>query len=134
MSDNIRSGLESHLASLVDVIETEYEGVAFTPKSDVPYQSVYVMRADTTDLSIAFDGKTRQDGIFQISFRYPSGQGSGAMETEALRIIEHFKRSTIIDKNNTQIRVLKTPTLKNLGVEADRIISIVRVVYQAYNS
>ena len=133
MSDNIRSGLESHLNSLIDHIDIEYEGVSYTPTSGTPYQSCYMLRSETDDLSLAFDERRRFNGIFQITLRYPSGQGSGAMETEALRVMDHFKRSTIIDKDTTQIRILQSPTMKNLGVEDDRLLSAVRIVYEAYN-
>jgi|LGOV01.1.fsa_nt_gb hypothetical protein len=131
--DNIRSGLESHLATLTNVLKTEYESVSFTPQNDVAYQSCYVLRAETDDLNIAYDEKKRFNGIFQVTLRFPTGQGSGGAESEALRIIEHFKRSTIINKNDIQIRVQKSPTMKNLGILDDRLLVAVSIVYEAYN-
>ena len=134
MSDSIRAGLESHLNSLTEHIEIEYENNPFTPEDGVPYMSVFMLRSDTDDLSISYDDRKRFNGIFQISLRYPTGNGSGGAETEALRIIEHFKRGTIINKNDIQIRVQQTPSMKNLGIDADRLVVVVRVVYEAYNT
>ncbi len=128
---NIRAGLESHLSTLVDVLATEYEGVNFTPINDVPYQSCYVLRGHINDLGLGADCPTQDNGIFQVTLRFPTGSGSGGAETEALRIVERFKRGTLINKNDKQIRINHTPTLKNLGVLDDRLLVAVSIVYNA---
>ena len=81
MADNIRIALESHLLAITTPLPTEYEGVSYTPTNNVAYQSAYVMRGDTTDLSIAFDNNQKYAGIFQVTLRYPTGSGSGSAET-----------------------------------------------------
>ena len=133
MSDNVRGALESHLATISNPLPTEYEGVSFTPENDVAYQSAYLLDGGTDDLCLAFDGRYKLTGIFQITLRYPTGQGSGGAESEALRLISHFARGTVLTKNNMQVRILKTPIKKNLGIEADRLLRSVRVSFEAYN-
>ena len=131
--DNLRAALESHLNTLTNVLPTEYELVAFTPQNDVPYQSAYLSDIIANDMSIAFDGKKQFLGFFQITLRYPTGQGSGALTTEALRIIGHFKRGTVISKNDIKVKINKTPTRSKVTIRDDRGLIAVRVSFEAYN-
>ena len=71
---NARLAFEEAINAISPTIATAYENVSFTPTINVPYQQLYDIPSSNDHLFVdnaEFDGL----GVFQITLKYPSGQG-----------------------------------------------------------
>jgi len=84
---SIRSALETQLNTLVPKVSTQFENVVFTPVTNVPYQSVHLLMNTPDDPVIFSPGMYREKGIFQLTLRYPLGNGTIAIMTQAEKSI-----------------------------------------------
>lgn len=128
----IRIALESYLSTITNALPTEYENVPFAPVNDVPYQSVYLLRGDTENKTVAYNDKVINSGIFQVTLRYPLANGSAIAENKAYLIKQHFQRGTIITNDDDEIiniEIKKTPNIKVLGVDGNRFLVVVSIEY-----
>jgi hypothetical protein len=128
---SIRSALETQLATLTPKVSTQFENVAFTPVTGIPYQSAYLMMNTPDDPVIFSPGMYRERGIFQVTLRYPLGNGTIAVMTQAEKIRAVFKRGTVLMKDNRRIVCDKTPDIRVLPNEVDRFVVVVRVFFTA---
>ncbi|MEA2091117.1 MAG: phage tail terminator-like protein [Campylobacterota bacterium] len=131
--DNTRRALETHLSSCLNPIEIDYDNVTYNPTNGVPYLSIDMLRGHTDDVSLAFDDKTIENGIFQLSLYYPTANGSADAEDKAIELVSHYKRGTTIPKGNREVRILKMPTFKNFDIIDDRFVIIVSIVYKSHS-
>lgn len=130
--NTIRVATRIHLETIANNIDTNYEGKSFTPDSLAEYQSVFLMSGAVDDFTISYSDSSKSDFILQITLYYPSQKGTYKVETKASDIVSHFNRGLVLEKNGVKIRVEKTPTIANLGVDGDRevrAVSIGLVVY-----
>jgi hypothetical protein len=128
---SIRSALETKLATLTPKVSTQFENVTFTPVTNVPYQSVYLLMNSPEDTTVADSVMYREKGIFQITLRYPLGNGTVAIMTQAEKIRTAFKIGTILTKDNRRVLCDKTPDIRVLPNEVDRFVVVVRVFFTA---
>jgi hypothetical protein len=128
---SIRSALETQLNTLTPKIATQFENVAFTPVTGIPYQSAYLMMNTPEDTTVADSIMYREKGIFQITLRYPLGKGTIAIMTQAEKIREAFKIGTLLSKDGRRIVCDKTPDIRVLPNEVDRFVVVVRVFFTA---
>ena len=124
----IRSILETQLATIVPKVSTQYENVVFTPVTNVPYQSAYLMMNAPDDPVI---GSTmyREKGLFQVTLRYPLGNGTVAAMTQAEKIRNLFMRGTVLEKDGHRLLCDQTPNIRVLPNEVDRFVVMVRVSF-----
>ena len=130
--NDVRVATRQHLKAITNPIETDWEGDKFTPTNDVEYQSVHLLSGHVEDLVIGYTNEAKSNFILQVTLKYPSQKGTYAIETKAHDIVEHFKRGTTLTKNDITMRVENTPTITNLGVEADREIRAVSINISIY--
>ena len=128
---SIRSALETQLATLTPKVSTQFENVVFTPVTNVPYQSVSLLMNSPDDPVIFSPVMYREKGIFQLTLRYPLGNGTIAIMTQAEKIRAAFKRGTVLMKDNRRILCDKTPDIRVLPNEVDRFVVAVRVFFTA---
>ena len=126
---SIRSALETQLATILPKVSTQFENVLFTPVTNVPYQSAYLLMNSPDDTTIAASAMYREKGIFQLTLRYPLGNGTVAIMTQAEKIREAFKRGTVLMKDNRRVLCDKTPDIRVLPNEVDRFVVAVRVFF-----
>jgi hypothetical protein len=124
----IRSVLETKLATITPTVSTQYENVLFTPITNVPYQSSYLLM-NTPDNPTLGDSFYREMGFFQVTLRYPIGKGTVDAMTQAEKIRALFKRGTSLTKNNITVLCDKTPDIRVLSQEVDRFVVMVRVSF-----
>lgn len=127
---NTRLAFEEAINTISPTIATAYENVSFTPSSGVPYQELYDIPASNDHLFMdnsEFEGL----GIFQITLKYPSGQGMKTVSNRAELYVSSFPVGTKLTKNGEVITVLQTPKVNNLGVDGDRVIVAVSINYKS---
>lgn len=127
---NTRLAFEEAINAISPTIATAYENVSFTPSSGVPYQELYDIPASNDHLFMdnsEFEGL----GIFQITLKYPSGQGMKTVSNRAELYVSSFPVGTKLTKNGEVITVLQTPKVNNLGVDGDRVIVAVSINYKS---
>ena len=105
----VRKALELHLAAMVGGIDTAFENVTFRPVDGVPYQAAMLMLADPNN-SMAGAGWIEQ-GIFQVSLKYPDGTGPGAAGAQAALVRSHFKKMTTLTNSGVNVVVTATPAI-----------------------
>ena len=126
---NARLAFEEAINAINPTIATAYENVSFTPTSGVPYQELYDIPASNNHLFIdnsEFEGL----GIFQITLKYPSGQGMKTVSNRAELYVSSFPCGRKLTKNGDTITVLQTPKVNNLGIEGDRVVVAVSINYK----
>ena len=130
---NVRQAFETHLSTMVSVLSTEYENVAFTPTNGTAYQSCYLLLSDPDDYTLSLAGQFLESGIFQVTIKYPTGTGATTAEDKARAVRDHFRRGTILTNNDDGIEeyfVNSTPSIRTLGVDGDRFNVVVSVPFR----
>lgn len=127
---NARLAFEEAINAITPTIATEYENVSFTPTVNVPYQSLYDIQSSNDHLFIN-NSEFESLGIFQITLRYPSGQGSAAASNRAELYVTSFPIGKKLTKNGEIITILQTPKVTNLGVSGDRYSVAVSINYKS---
>lgn len=123
---DIRSMLETQLSTLTPKVSTQYENVTFTPVTNVPYQSVNLIMNEPDDPTIGSSGLYREKGFFQITLRYPLGNGTTQAMTQAEAIRHIFAQGTVLTKNGFRLICTRTPYIRVMPNEVDRFVVIVR--------
>jgi len=131
MITTIRAALESHLIDLDPAFSTAFENTNFRPKTGVPYQIPYLIMGDPQS-KILGDGYYREVGIFQVTIRYPLGNGSADASNKAEAIRKAFMRGTVISKNGIDVVITTVPSI-SLRTEPDSFTAIVKVTFYSEN-
>ena len=108
MSD-LRAALETALAAMTPALATAWEGVAYTPVVNTPYQQVALVPG--TPINDEYGGGFQDQGFFQVSLHYPPGLGSKDATDRALAIRAVFYRGATFTKNGLVVKIVKTPTI-----------------------
>lgn len=120
--------LETAIAAVTPVgVETAYENSLYTPKIDVPYQTMFLITGKPYNGRIG-DSSYREVGYMQINALYPLGIGSGQLATyvDAVRIA--FKRGTVLSNNGLDIIINQTPETRFV-TESDRYVAIIKIYF-----
>jgi len=123
----IRQALETGLSTITPVIPTAYENVSYTPVTNVPYQSVFVL-FNSPDNPTLGDGFYREKGYMQISLKYPLGIGSQTCATRAELVRQKFKRGATFTKDGITVMVEKSPSV-SFVTEIDRYTAVVKIYF-----
>jgi hypothetical protein len=127
----IRQAFEQRLATLLPVIDTAYENVAFVPALDTtPYQESYLIPA-TPDNSVLSGHYVREMGIFQVAVMYPLMVGVGDAEARVAAIVALFPRGLVMTNVGITITVEATPAVAHGFRDRDRWRVPVSVRYRA---
>ena len=126
----IRAALENSLKTITPAVETVYEGMDYTPKAGVPFQRVNLLM-NAPDNPVVFSGFYRESGIFQVLVCYPKAGGLNPPQVQAEKIRTLFKVGTTPTKNTVRVVINRTPDIRILPNEVDRIVIAVRVFFTA---
>ena len=107
------------------------ENTSYTPTEGVPYITLFMMHSYTNDISIAFDDKTDNRFIFQITLHYPLNIKTDEVNIETNYILERFKRGLVLDTATDRLRILSTPSFQDLGRQDDRNTRAISVTVDA---
>jgi hypothetical protein len=126
---SVRLALQNHLEAL-GAFATAYEGLSFTPTNNVPYQRVNLLRAEPDNLALG-SAYHREVGVFQVTLFYPMGAGTNLIEAKAEAIKTHFKRSTGLTNGGRTVLITRTPNVKQVSVDDDRLSLVIDIPYMS---
>lgn len=127
----VRAALEVALAAMSPALATEWENSdSYTPVVGTPYQSAYVMFAQPDNPEMG--GLYTEQGIFQITLRYPLGAGTSAAATRAELIRTTFYRGAAFTASGVTVTIQRTPEIAPGRVEDDRFVVPVRIRFFAH--
>lgn len=124
----IRAVLESALASLAPAIDTAWQNVPYTPVTGRPYQAAFLLPATPENYSMG-DSSRQERGIFQVSLKYPPGQGTAVAGVRAEMIKELFHRGASFVKDGITVQIERTPEIADGRADDDRWMVPVKIRY-----
>lgn len=107
---SIRNALERALDAMTPMLPTAHQNEAYEPQTGVAYQEAYLLRADP-DNSTLGDGYYQERGVFQVTLKYPLGQGTAACEQRAGMIRSLFARGATFAADGITVQIDTTPTI-----------------------
>lgn len=107
------------------------ENTSYSPTDGVPYITLFLMHSYTNDISIAFDDKTDNRFIYQITLHYPLNIKTDEINLETNYILERFKRGTVLTTATDVLRILTTPNFQDLGRQNERNVRAISVTVDA---
>jgi hypothetical protein len=130
----VRRALEKQLAGMAsNLTNTVYENEIHEPAADegTPYQQVFFLPAKPDNPT---QGPTqyRANGVFQVSLKYPLGDGPGAAAAQAELLRARFKRGTTMTESGLNVLVLETPAVARGFVDQGRWHVPVSISWQAW--
>jgi hypothetical protein len=126
----IRGALETALNAMSPALSAAFENVAFTPTPGTPYQAVHVMFA--RPVNNEFSANYRQDGILQVTLRYPANAGPGAAAARAELIASTFKRGNSFTSGGVTVLITDQAEVMPGFNDADRWAVPLRVRFTAH--
>jgi hypothetical protein len=126
----IKRCFETKIGTVTPTISTAYEGVAFNPTVNVPYQQLFLLPAGNEDEYIN-ETNYKAYGIFQITLKYPLLKYKDMLDRVKL-YLDTFPRATTMTNNNIKVKVKNTPIVRNLGQDADRLVYVISINYEAF--
>lgn len=124
----IRAALETALAGLEPAIDTAWQNVPYTPVTGRPYQEAYLLPATPENYSMG-DSSRQERGIFQVSLKYPTGQGTAAVGARAEMIAALFRRGASFTKAGITVQIEHTPEIADGRDDDDRWMVPVKIRY-----
>jgi hypothetical protein len=130
---SIRKALETKLAALSPALATAYENFPFTPANGTPYQEAFLLPGAPNNAEMG--AKNYIDvGVFQVTLKYPLGNGPAAAQARADLLKTHFKRGTTMVQDGINVLVIRTPAVAGGFPLGDRYCIPVSIYYQAHIS
>jgi len=130
----VKRAAERHLKNLTPVVSTAWEGVSFTPPSDL-YQRVQFMIQRPTD-PVLGRGFHRENITMQVFVVGATNKGTAEVINRAELIREHFSKGFTALEGNVRIHVLSTPQIAGNSVVSDRVICpvLIELVAEVYSN
>lgn len=104
----IRIALETALNNMTPALATAFENNSYTPVAGTPYQEAHVLFAEPDNPTMGNTFK-REQGIFQVTLRYPLNTGTAAINARAELIRTTFPRATSFTSGGVTVTVERTP-------------------------
>lgn len=127
----VRKALETALATVTPAIDTANENSKYTPIAERPYQSVNLLLADPFNPLVGPDGFHIEQGIFQVTLKYPINVGTGETNTRAELIRSKFPKGSQFTSGGVTVTVDQTPTIAPGAVDGDRWAVPVKIRFYA---
>lgn len=127
---NIRQALETALDSIQPPLALVKENEAYEPEVDVPYCEAYLMPAQPNNATIGTSFYQEQ-GIFQVSLKYPSGYGVLDCVTRAGQIRALFARGACFIDGGVAVQIDRTPELSRGAIDEGRWRLDIRIRWHA---
>jgi len=127
---NIRNALETALTAISAGIDEAHQNTGYVPVVDRPYQEVYVLRA-RPDNSTLGSSYYKEQGIFQISLKYPVEVGAAESELRAQVIRDAFRRGSTFSYGGQVVQIDETPEIGEGAPDGDRWKVVIRIRWHA---
>lgn len=101
---NVRSALETRLATVAGLPAIAYEGVRYTPVPGTPFVEPTIVPISERPVTMGDGHLVLHEGIFMVVLVYPNGKGSGAIEAMANAVKSKFKASDTENVNSVIVR------------------------------
>ena len=113
MSDAvIRQMLEARLLAMPSGLPTVWQNK--TPPAGfntaAAYQKAFLLRARNQPLGLS-EKSAAHRGILQVTLCYPTGNGTGAAEAQAVAVQAHFPSGLVLVKNGARLRIRGRPSI-----------------------
>lgn len=82
-----------------------YEGVPFAPTVGTAYIAYTLIPTQERPASLGPSGQTLRQGLFQVSLFYPSGSGTGTVESIADAVKNVFVAGNTLTQGTTSVRI-----------------------------
>lgn len=107
LESDLRTALESRLATLPGLPAVAWENVEYTEREGVPYLEPRLLPAEDVFSPTSATGATVAAGIYQVIISVPTGRGRAeyAELLDALRA--HFPRALTLDHGDARVVVHK---------------------------
>lgn len=130
----VKRAAERHLQNLTPVIPTAWEGVSFTPPSEL-YQRVQFMIQRPTD-PVLGKGFYRENITMQIFVVGATNKGTAEVINRAELIRNHFSKGFTMLEDNIRIHVLNTPQVTGTSITSERVICpvLIELVAEVYSN
>lgn len=125
----VRAALETALDGMSPALATQYENAPFTPTPGTAYQAVNLLTAQPRNDEVSRNHV--EQGLFQITLRYPQNTGPAAAAARANLIRATFYRGASFTSGAVTVTVNRTPEILPAFTEGDRYVVPVRVPFEA---
>jgi hypothetical protein len=130
----IKEALETALDTISPSIPTAHENEDFDPAvraNGIPYQEVFFLPAEPENPEIVGGSLTREQGIMQVTLRYPEGDGAGDADIRAELIRSVFKYGAQFSAGGITVNVGRTPHILRSYIDANRYCLPVEIRFWA---
>lgn len=126
----IRQALETGLITLTPNVPTGFENADFIEVEGQPSRDAYVLFAKPENPTMG-DDFYRQSGIFQVTLRWPIGEGTEAIGLHADLVRKAFHRGLSLFADNVQVTIDATPEIPGGQRVVDRYVIVMRIEFHA---
>lgn len=127
----IRQALEKAVLAVTPAIDTAFENTTFSPKAGKPYQQLYFLPAKP-EAAIIDDSISEVLGVFQITLRYPAGEGVKNVLERARLYEKAFSVGAKFEHAGIKTCIYSPTEVKILGVDGDRYGVAVSIYFKSY--
>ena len=124
----IRQALEKAVLAVTPAIDTAFENTTFSPKAGKPYQQLYFLPAKP-EAAVIDDSISEVSGVFQITLRYPTGEG---VKDVLERVKLYEKAFKVGVKLENEVFITAPTSVNILGVDGDRYGVAVSIYFKSY--
>lgn len=124
----IRQALEKAVLAVAPAIDTAFENIAFNPRAGEPYQQLHFLPAKP-EAAVIDDSISEVLGVFQITLRYPAGEGVKNVLERARLYEKAFKVGV---KLENEVFITAPTSVNILGVDGDRYGVAVSIYFKSY--
>ena len=129
----IKKAAERHLNNLTPVVPIAWEGVSFTPTTEL-YERVQFTIQPPED-PVFGTGFYREHVTMQVFCLGSTNKGTAEVLTRAELIRNHFKKGTVLVEGDVKIHILTTPQIAGTSIVSDKVICpvLIELVAEVYS-
>ncbi len=105
MHDDILGALNRHLDTVRAGTPVAWPNRIYPPIQGTPFLQISFLPFDTRVAELGRTGRNLHEGIYQISARYPPGEGHGEAMAKAAALMSGFRRGVAIDNNGVTVQI-----------------------------
>ena len=124
----IRQALEKAVLAVAPAIDTAFENTTFKPRAGEPYQQLHFLPAKP-EAAVIDDSISEVLGVFQITLRYPAGEGVKNVLERARLYEKAFKVGV---KLENEVFITAPTSVNILGIDGDRYGVAVSIYFKSY--
>lgn len=117
--------------ALTPALPVSYPDIPFIPPANA-YLEVRHLPNSNINRFIGNADDTQYRGLLQITVVYPSGKGIVAPNEVAGKIVDHFKKGTVLRSGATTVRVYEKPSVAPSSQDTDRVHVPVTIKYNCF--